>query len=112
MSEFIVIEWKTASLDEARKVSRYLVSKKLVACAEITPWLESVYLWNGQLETSQESKVSLKSKKEHFEEIAKVIKENTSYQVPEILAYEISFGEKNTIEWLEETFRNIPSSAG
>lgn len=71
MAEFIEINWTSGSIDEARKVSRYLVQERLVACAQIIPWIESIYMWNNQLETTQESKVTLKTKRIFFDEIKK-----------------------------------------
>ena len=61
MSEFIEIHWASGSIDEARKISRFLVQERYVACVQITPWIESIYLWNGQLETSQESKIVMET---------------------------------------------------
>jgi hypothetical protein len=46
VSDFIEIHWTSGSLDEARKISRYLVQKRYVACAKIVPWIESVYIPN------------------------------------------------------------------
>ena len=64
---FIQIYWTCGSLDEARKISRQLVEAKLVACANIIPWVESIFIWNDQLDTSQETKVIFKTRDEHFD---------------------------------------------
>lgn len=102
MSEFIEIHWTSGSIDEARKISRYLVQEKLVACAQITPWVESIYLWNGQLETTQESKILLKTHKDHYEQIKKVILENCTYQVPEITYQYIDGGNEEYLNWVRD----------
>jgi len=103
MSEFIEIHWTSGSIDEARKISRYLVQERLVACAQITPWIESVYLWNGQLETTQESKILLKTHKDLYERIKTVIQENCSYQLPEITYQFIDGGNEEFIDWLRDS---------
>jgi len=103
MTEFIEISWTTGSIDEARKVCRYLVQEKWVACAQIIPWVESIYSWNGQLETTQESKVCLKTISKNFEEIKKIIIKNSSYQVPEILYHVIDGGDNNYLNWMESS---------
>jgi len=102
MSEFIEIHWTSGSIDEARKISRYLVQEKLVACAQITPWIESIYLWNGQLETTQESKIFLKTHKDLYDKIKDVIYENCSYQVPEITYQYIDGGNEEYMGWLRD----------
>ena len=101
MSEFIEIHWTSGSIDEARKISRYLVQEKLVACAQITPWIESIYMWNGQLETSQESKIILKTHKDLYDRIKAVIYENCSYQLPEITYQHIDGGNEEYMDWLK-----------
>lgn len=103
MSEFIEIQWTSGSIDEARKVSRYLVQEKFVASAHITPWIESIYLWNGQLETTQESKISFKTRKEHYESIRKVIIDNCTYEVPEITYQSIDGGNEEYLIWLHDS---------
>ena len=103
MSEFIEVHWTSGSLDEARKISRYLVQEHYVACAQIIPWIESVYMWNNQLETTQESKIILKARKEHYEKIKEIILQNCSYEVPEITFFTISGGNREYMEWLKET---------
>lgn len=102
MTDFIEITWTSGSLDEARKVSRYLVQEHLVACAQIIPWIESVYLWNNQLETTQESKVVLKTLRDHFDRIKEVIERNCNYQVPEITFKTIEGGNAAFLNWLGE----------
>lgn len=103
MSEYIEIHWSAGSIDEARKVARYLVQEKYVACAQIIPWIESIYTWNGQLETTQESKVLFKTRHSLYEQIRDIIKSNSSYQVPEITYSFIDGGNKEYLEWLEES---------
>lgn len=103
MEEFIEIHWTSGSIDEARKISRYLVQEKQVACAQITPWIESIYLWNGQIETSQESKIVLKTIHKNYETVKKIIKENCKYQVPEITFQYINGGNQEYLDWLRES---------
>lgn len=100
MTQFIEIHWSSGSLDEARKVSRYLVQEKLVACAQIIPWIESIYIWNAQLETTQESKIVFKARLEDYDTIKKAIEDNCSYQVPEITYSIIDGGNQAYLDWL------------
>lgn len=102
MTEFIEVSWTSGSLDEARKVSRFLVQERLVACAQIIPWIESIFLWNQQLDTAQESKIVLKTHKDKFDRIKEVILANSSYQVPEITFHTIEGGNEAYLQWLQE----------
>jgi periplasmic divalent cation tolerance protein len=104
--QFIEISWTSGSLDEARKISRSLVEKRLVACAQITPWIESIYIWDNQLETTQESRVSLKTKLEFYDIVAREIQENCVYEVPEITYRIIDGGNAAYMEWYQEQLQS------
>lgn len=102
MTEYIEIHWTSGSLDEARKISRYLAQERYVACAQIIPWIESIYMWNNQLETEQESKVILKTRSDLYDKIKTIIKENCKYQVPEITYQIIDGGNEEYINWMKD----------
>lgn len=103
MSDYIEIHWTSGSLDEARKVARYLAQERYIASAQIIPWVESIYMWNNQLETTQESKVILKARADQYEAIKKIIKENCSYDLPEITFASIDGGSKEFLQWLDQS---------
>jgi len=100
---FIEIHWTSGSLDEARRVCRYLVQERLVAGAQIIPWIESVFLWNNGLDTAQESKIVLKTRYENYDKIKEVIEQNSKYEVPEITWFNIDGGNKAYMDWLQES---------
>lgn len=99
----ILIYWTCGSLDEARKVSRQLVESRLVACANIIPWIESVFMWNNQLETAQETKVIFKTREDLFGSVKNFITENGKYEVPEILQLSLSDGNESYLDWVLES---------
>lgn len=103
MTQFIEVHWTSGSLDEARKVSRYLVQERIVACAQIIPWIESVYMWNNQLETAQESKIVFKASAANYDKIKEVIEQNTSYEVPEITFTNIDGGNEDYLDWAQHS---------
>lgn len=106
--ECIEIHWTSGTLDEARRISRYLVQERYVACAQIVPWIESVFLWDGQLETTQESKIVLKTRREHYDKIREIIEQNCKYEVPEITWFKIEGGNKSYMDWLLESTALTP----
>ena len=100
--KMVQIQWTCASIDEARKICRFLVQEKIVACANIIPWVESIFLWDGQIDTSQETKVFLKTRSENFDAVKNVILANCSYEVPEITQVAFCDANEHYIQWLEE----------
>ncbi len=100
---FIEIQWTSGSIDEARKICRYLVQERLVACAQIIPWIESVFMWNNQLDTGQESKISLKTRKDKFDQIKDIILKNCKYDIPEITWKTIEGGNQEYLDWITQS---------
>lgn len=99
--EWIEIQWTTSSLDEARKVARLLVQERYVFSAQIIPWIESIYYLGETLDTTQESKVIIKTEKKHYASIQEIILKNTHYEVPEILWFTIGGMYLPYEEWAE-----------
>ncbi len=75
-----------SSLEEARRIARAVLEAHLGACANILPAVESQYWWQGKLETAQEVMLVIKSSAEQFAALSKVVRENHSYECPEIVA--------------------------
>jgi len=63
----------TGSREEAKIVAQGLVRRKLVACVNIIPHVESVYEWDGQIEESQEFLLMIKVRRNQFYSINNVI---------------------------------------
>lgn len=110
MKNFIEIQWASGSIDEARKVARYLVQERFVASAQIIPWIESIYMWNNQLETTQETLVILKSTSDFYENIKEIIMQNCKYQIPEITFKCVDGGNQIFMDWVEESIMRNPAS--
>lgn len=102
MTKYIEIYWTSGSIDEAREISRKLVAERLVACAQIVPWIESIFIWNHQLETTQESKITFKTKLEHFDKVKEIIQKNCRYEVPEITFAYLEGGNAEYLNWIDE----------
>ena len=104
---YVQIQWTCGNLEEARQIARELVCKRLVACASIIPWVESVFFWNNQLDTAQETKVVFKTKAHRFEEVKTFILNHAQYEVPEILMTPILKGHQEYLEWVDENSQGI-----
>ena len=104
-SEFIQVFTTTDKKEEAEKITKVLIGKRLAACVQIVGPIESTYWWNGNIETAKEWLILIKSEKRLYKEIERVIKENHSYQVPEILAVPVIAGNPDYLRWLKNELR-------
>ena len=86
-------------MKEAEKVSRHLLNKKLIACANIFP-IKSLYHWKGKFCDTKEAVIIAKSVEKLFFQIKKEVKKVHSYSVPEIIALPIIAGNEDYLEWI------------
>lgn len=77
-----------------------LISKRLAACVQLVPNLESHYRWEGKKETSKEILLIIKTKAPLYKKVESAILKNHSYQVPEIICLPITKGSKAYLDWL------------
>lgn len=101
MTDYAIIHITTPDTESADKIINALLDRKLVACAQ-TSSIESHYVWDGKVNHRPEISISLKAKKNDFDEIGSLILENHPYEVPEIIMSEISKGQPNYLDWIKE----------
>ena len=101
----IVILITTKDVSEAQKISNQLLEKKLVACANIIEGIQSLFWWQGKIDSAKEVLLILKSQQRLFKKIVKTVKANHSYVVPEIIALPILDGNPDYLKWINESLR-------
>ena len=101
MTDKIVVLTTCASDEEAARIARSLVEKKLAACVNVLPAVRSFYRWKGAIEDEQESLLVIKSSRALFDQLRVEIEKLHSYQVPEVIAVPIVDGSEGYLEWLD-----------
>jgi periplasmic divalent cation tolerance protein len=99
--EYSIITTTYPDKESAKSVAKLLVEKRLVACAQIFP-IESIYLWQGQIHDEEETILIAKSKTQLFDIIVATIRENHTYQVPQIVQIPITDGLPEYLKWIED----------
>jgi periplasmic divalent cation tolerance protein len=92
-----------ASIAEARSIGRSVVEKKLAACANIVPRVESIYRWKGKVERAQEVLVVMKTTAKRLSELEREVKRAHSYEVPEFIVLPVVAGSHEYLQWLGES---------
>ena len=88
------------SIGEARKIGRSVVEKKLAACANIVPVVESIYRWKGKVERAREVLVLMKTTASRLTQLEREVKRLHSYEVLEFVVLPIAAGSKEYLAWL------------
>ena len=92
----------TPDLPTAHLLAEGLVEKKLAACVNIIPSIVSIYKWEGKVEQSQECQLIIKTNEINLAEIESFIGQSHPYDVPEIIALDITDGSKDYLEWVNQ----------
>jgi periplasmic divalent cation tolerance protein len=77
---------------EAERLARGITGGRLAACVQIVGPIKSIYRWQGELEEAREWQLVIKTTIARIAELEGYIKENHSYDTPEITATVISGG--------------------
>jgi periplasmic divalent cation tolerance protein len=85
--------------DEASNISRELLKRNLIACANIFR-TRSIYRWEGKIEDAEEWAAVMKTRKALVNQVIKAIKEIHSYDIPCIVSYDIDHGNREYIDWI------------
>ena len=91
------------SAEEARRLAHQLVERRLAACVNIVPQIESAYRWQGKVETASEFLLLIKTTAAVFDSLRRAIQELHSYEVPECIAISIDAGTSSYLDWMAES---------
>lgn len=105
MSGIHLLYVTTKDADQARAIARELVDRRLVACANILPEMESVYRWKGEIASDRESVLILKTEARLVEEATRAIIELHSYETPCVLDLGIEGGAAGYLNWMKSEVR-------
>ncbi len=90
----------TSNKFQAEELADKLITNKLAACVNILPDITSIYSWAGKIEKESEVIMLVKSRTELFDQIKDFVKQNHSYDVPEIIRISAGEVEENYYKWL------------
>ncbi|NKI71666.1 divalent cation tolerance protein CutA [Collimonas pratensis] len=108
MSEALLILTSLPDLASAQALARQLVERKLAACVNLLPAMQSVYRWQGQVEQAFETTLLIKTAAHRYAELESAIKAAHPYAVPEIIALPIVAGLPAYLNWITaETQKDV-----
>lgn len=105
MTGYIQVLTAVETEDDAQRIVRVVVEKRLAACAHVVGPIASTYWWKGKVETTQEWLCVFKSKEAAYEALEREIRSNHPYEVPEILAVPVVAGSRSYLDWIETEVR-------
>jgi periplasmic divalent cation tolerance protein len=86
MNDVLLIFCTFPSAAQARQIGTLIVERQLAACVNLIPGVESIYRWQGKVETASEVLAIFKTSAAAFPAFEKALTELHPYDVPEIIA--------------------------
>lgn len=102
MTDKRIVLSMAGSEQEAHKIAHSLIKRRLAACVNIVPQVQSIYRWKGEIESAQEWLLLIKTRADKFPAVRDAIRELHSYEVPECIVLEIEDGSLPYLQWLEK----------
>ena len=87
----------------AEQIAKELIERKLSACVSIKEII-SIYKWQENIEENNEFELTIKSLPENLNELTLILKEKSTYEVPELI-YKIFDSENSYFQWIKESIK-------
>ena len=92
----------------AEEAARALLEDRLIACANVSAPLRSVYRWNGAIETGGEVALLCKTRAVLLDAAADRLRALHPFETPAIACWTATPGDAGTREWIEAETRSEP----
>lgn len=102
MEQAVLVLTNMPDASSAHILAHKLVEKRLAACVNRLPAVQSVYRWEGQIEEATEVTLLIKTTQARYAELEAAIKALHPYQTPEIIAIAIVDGLSEYIGWIDQ----------
>ena len=93
------------SLEEAQRIGEALVKEKLAACVNILDAMQSLYIWEDELQKDREVVIIAKTARDRIPELVTRVKALHSYDCPCIVTFTIDGGNADFLQWIGAAVR-------
>ncbi|UCD87714.1 MAG: divalent-cation tolerance protein CutA [Desulfobacterales bacterium] len=100
MTPYVQVVTTTENKEDANKIAKVLVERRLAACVQLVGPIQSTFWWKDSIETAQEWLCFMKTDKNLYGELEKAIKAIHPYETPEIVAMPVVAGSDDYLAWL------------
>ncbi len=104
MNDFIFIYITNPTKEEAIKIAKHLLDKKLIACANIYSNVNSLYPWKGKIADETEFILIAKTTNSNYEKVKNEVEKIHSYSIPCIIKIPVS-SNKKYFDWLKSMIK-------
>lgn len=99
-ADAIVVLTTVSNEEEAVRLVRGLLERRLIACGTLIPGARSIYRWEGKIADEKEVVVLLKTRSAVVQALQGAFQELHPYKMPELLVLSVDSGLEKYLEWI------------
>jgi periplasmic divalent cation tolerance protein len=92
--------------ETATRIGGAVLEKRLAACVNILPQIQSMYWWEGKIQDENEVIVLAKTTDSLFEPLKTCVLDMHPYEVPCVVALTLDHGHEPFLRWIDEQTRD------
>jgi len=96
----IVVVTTVGDEEQGNLIASELIARRHAACVNMVSGVKSFYRWQGKICRDGEYMLVIKTMKDEYPFVADTISELHSYDLPEILTFDISEGDQDFLDWI------------
>ena len=100
--EALQVVTTTAERKDAETLADAVLESRLAACVQISGPIDSRYWWNGRIEKSSEWLLTIKTRRDLYKRLERMLLEQHPYDQPEIIGTAIAEVSAGYLKWLNE----------
>lgn len=108
MGHPLLVMVTAGSEQQALTIAEELIQQELAASVNLLPAVRSIYRFNGKVFDDEEILLFIKTTEELFEDVAELVTQLHTYEIPEIMGFKADFTKSNVVKWLENSVRMAP----
>jgi periplasmic divalent cation tolerance protein len=102
-NKYIMVIVMCATKAQAKKIAMSLLKKRLIACANISSGVNSMFWWKRKIDSAKETMLTMKTLAAKFAGIESEVRRMHSYEVPEIIALPVTAGSRKYLRWIDQS---------
>ena len=99
----VVVFTTIGSSTDGRELASTLITERLAACVNVLGEMDSVYRWEGAVETDRERQLIIKTTAERLPKLQARVHELHPYEVPEFVVLPVVGGSERYMNWLKDS---------
>lgn len=88
------------SKEEAERLAKAIIEKRLAACVNLLPAIQSFFFWENEAQSEEETLLLGKTSTSLVEDLVAFVKEEHSYDLPCIVTWPVGDGYPPFLQWV------------